>query len=447
VNPPSRRLSGVLSITRFRIRHLAGESLWLIPAVYVALALVMVVVVELLPTVDLLSAPQVDATLLTSVAGGMLALAGFVITISFITVEFASIAMSPRLVGILRRDRMVKRALGLAFGAFTFSTVGSLLVKPEENPTDDLFGIIATIWSILAAVMFVVMLDRITNTLRAGNAVATVGDKARKELDVVHPISFGDETDAPLAGSFSEDSVDVASDTTIEVVESPEAEYWDGDRGMPPTTRFRGDGEESLHHEGRPGVLVAADLLALSRLASTLETRIDLHAPVGRFIPAGAPVLRIHGVRALDHERALRSALVWASEPTLASDPRHAFRVLVDIGLKGLAPGVNDPTTAVQAIDQMHDLLRRIAWRQLGELRVRDAAGNVRVTMPSPTWGHYLRLACEELADFGARHAQVRRHLRVMLDDLCEWAPEERQATARLQREKVEAAIEKLRAS
>lgn len=185
------------SVLRFRLRHLAGESLWLVPLGYVLFALALVVVVEIVPTVNVFDAPQVDATLLTSVASGMLALAGFVITISFITVEFASIAMSPRLVGILRRDRLVKRALGMTFGAFTFSTIGALLVHPGKNPVDDLFGIIATVWSILAALMFVVMLDRITNTLRAGNAVATVGDKARKELDVVHPLSYGGGRQTP----------------------------------------------------------------------------------------------------------------------------------------------------------------------------------------------------------------------------------------------------------
>jgi uncharacterized membrane protein len=153
------------------------------------------------------------------------------------------------------------------------------------------------------------------------------------------------------------------------------------------------------------------------------------------------------GVAVADHEDELRASLAFANEPTLSSDPRHAFRVLVDIGLKGLAPGVNDPTTAVQAIDQMHDLLRRLAWRQLGELRVRDAGGVVRVTMPAPTWGHYLRLACEELADFGARHAQVRRHLRVMLDDLAQFAPEERREAALLLRATTEDAIDALRRS
>lgn len=441
---PSR--PGARSFTRFRLRHLAGESLWLIPAFYVVLALLLVVVTELVPPIDVLSAPEVDATLLTSVASGMLALAGFVIAISFITVEFASIAMSPRLVGILRRDRTVKRALGLSFGAFTYATLGALLVHPGRDSTDDVFGVVATVWSILAAVMFVVMLDRISNTLRAGNAVATVGDKARTELEVVHPVAFGQEPDAP-AGGLDGGPFAAPDDTTIEVHERPEPAHWDGDRDAPPTRRFLGDGPTTLHHDGRPGVVVAVDLVRLTRLATAVDSRVELLAPIGRFVPVHSAVLRVPGVAVADHESELRSALAFASEPTLASDPRHAFRVLVDIGLKGLAPGVNDPTTAVQAIDQMHDLLRRLAWRQLGELRVRDGAGVVRVTMPAPTWGHYLRLACEELADFGARHAQVRRHLRVMLDDLAQWAPEERREAALLQRERTEDAIGALRAS
>lgn len=420
------------------------------PAFYVGLALVLVGVTEALPAIDVLSAPQVDATLLTAVAGGMLALAGFVITIAFITVEFASIAMSPRLVGILRRDPQVKRALGLAFGAFVYATLGALLVHPEQHSADDIFGIVSTVWSIIAAVWFVIMLDRITNTLRAGNAVAVVGDRARTELEHVHPLTIStdgaappDERGPPVLAAMDE-GVPV-----IEIVDQGEDSYWDGDREAPPTRRFLADGPSTLHHEGRPGVLVAVDLVRLAELAERGGVRITMLVPIGRFAPAGSAVLRLESGSPIPDgwDAELRDCLAFASEPTLASDPRHAFRVLVDIALKGLAPGVNDPTTAVQALDQMHDLLRRLAWRELGVLRVRDASGQVRVTMPAPSWGHYLRLACEEIADFGARHAPVRRHLRVMLDDLAVWSPPERRAEVLRQREFTETAITALRRS
>ncbi|MEH3052881.1 MAG: DUF2254 domain-containing protein [Patulibacter minatonensis] len=215
----------------------------------------------------------------------------------------------------------------------------------------------------------------------------------------------------------------------------------------PPTRRFLNDGPGTLHHVGRPGVLIAVDLVRLAELAERHGTTARMLVPIGRFVPAGSAVMRVDGGLPSGSVRELRGVLAFSTEPTLASDPRHAFRVLVDIGLKGLAPGVNDPTTAVQAIDQMHDLLRRLAWRELGELRVRGAGGEVRVVMPAPTWGHYLRLASEELADFGARHAPVRRHLRVMLDDLVQWAPAQRQPEARRQREHLENAFTKLRGS
>ncbi|MEN0014870.1 MAG: DUF2254 family protein, partial [Solirubrobacteraceae bacterium] len=368
---PTLHAPGAVPIVRFRLRHLAGESLWLVPAFYVVVALLLVGVTELLPTIDLISGPEVDATLLTSVASGTLALAGFVITISFITVEFASIAMSPRLVGILRRDRQLKRALGLSFGAFVYSTIGALLVRDDEQSVDDVFGIVATSWSILAAIWFVVMLDRVTNTLRVGNAVAVVGDQARRELEIVHPLPFGAAPDGSGVDSVAPEGAPRPADaspdaTSIAIVETAEPARWDGDFDAPPTQRFLVDGPGVLAHDGRPGTLVAIDAARLAALARERDSQVRLLVPIGRFVPAGSALLRVDGETDADWPESLRPTLAFASEPTLAHDPRHAFRVLVDIGLKGLAPGVNDPTTAVQAIDQMHDLLRRLAWRQLG---------------------------------------------------------------------------------
>ena len=90
-------------------------------------------------------------------------------------------------------------------------------------------------------------------------------------------------------------------------------------------------------------------------------------------------------------------------ERTFEQDPKYAIRLLVDIAIKALSPAINDPTTAVQALDQIEDLLLRLGRRRLeiGEFRDRD--GQLRLVVPSPTWEDFLRLAFDEIRYCGAR--------------------------------------------
>jgi uncharacterized membrane protein len=87
----------------------------------------------------------------------------------------------------------------------------------------------------------------------------------------------------------------------------------------------------------------------------------------------------------------------------------------VDIAIRALSPSVNDPTTAVQALDQIEDLLGRPGRRQLDAGYTRDATGKIRVTFPVPTWEDYLALSFDEIRQFGATSVQVVRRLRSAL--------------------------------
>ena len=70
---------------------------------------------------------------------------------------------------------------------------------------------------------------------------------------------------------------------------------------------------------------------------------------------------------------------------TVEQDPKYALRLVVDIGIKALSPAINDPTTAVQALDQIGDLLQWLGKRDLDVGRVLDAGGQVRVSIPIPS--------------------------------------------------------------
>jgi len=101
-------------------------------------------------------------------------------------------------------------------------------------------------------------------------------------------------------------------------------------------------------------------------------------------------------------------------ERTSEQDPKYPIRLLVDIAIKALSPAINDPTTAVQAIDQIEDLLRRLGGHDLDAGYARDANGVLRLIFLMPVWKD-LVLAFDEIRHYGADSVQVMRRLRSAL--------------------------------
>ena len=127
----------------------------------------------------------------------------------------------------------------------------------------------------------------------------------------------------------------------------------------------------------------------------------------------------------LDENR-LRHAIVIADERTIDQDPLYALRLLVDIAARALSPAVNDPTTAVQALDRIESLLALLATRRLDRGTLRDEHGNIRLVVPLPAWDDFLAVGLTEIRQYGATSTQVARRLRAVLEDLCRLAPASR---------------------
>jgi len=111
---------------------------------------------------------------------------------------------------------------------------------------------------------------------------------------------------------------------------------------------------------------------------------------------------------------------------TIDQDPRFVFRILVDIASKALSPAINDPTTAVLALDQIEHLLLVVGRRDLDKGQVSDREGTLRLRYHTPDWSDFVMLAVSEVRQFGAGSIQVGRRLRAMLEHLSEVLPESR---------------------
>jgi len=127
----------------------------------------------------------------------------------------------------------------------------------------------------------------------------------------------------------------------------------------------------------------------------------------------------------------------------MEQDPTFAFRIVIDIALKALSPAINDPTTAVLAIDQLHRMLRSVGTRNLRTDEIEDAAGDLRVIFRTPNWEDFVHLAFSEIRFYGSTNLQIVRRLRAMIENLMQTLPAHRQQELLGQLELLERAVKK----
>ena len=140
----------------------------------------------------------------------------------------------------------------------------------------------------------------------------------------------------------------------------------------------------------------------------------------------GTVLLEVLGGRRFVDVEAWKKAFEIGSERTFEQDPKYAIRLLVDIAIRALSPAINDPTTAVQALDEIQDLLLRLGRRRLEIGAVRCSDGALRLVISYPTWEGFLRLAFDEIRFCGATSVQVMRRMKALVSDLIDTLPEER---------------------
>jgi uncharacterized membrane protein len=183
------------------------------------------------------------------------------------------------------------------------------------------------------------------------------------------------------------------------------------------------DQAEIVEHDAPSGVVLAFSPRALVAIAERADLLIELVPQVGDFVAKGDPLFRIHkGGGPVDAD-ALRGCVSIGHERTMKQDPRFAFRIMVDIANKALSPAINDPTTAVLVLDQIHRLLMYVGKRRLDAGEMRDDRGRVRLRYGTPDWVDFVSLGVTEIRHYGAGSIQVARRLNALLAHLLRVLP------------------------
>jgi uncharacterized membrane protein len=198
---------------------------------------------------------------------------------------------------------------------------------------------------------------------------------------------------------------------------------------------------QNLVDIGRPRAIQALDVSLLVAAASESGGIIESAAAVGDTVAEGTILLRVYGANRQIADRKLMKAFVLGDERTFDQDPKYAIHLLVDIAIRALSPAINDPSTAVQALDHIQDLLLRLGRRRLEIGHFCDSHGDLRLVVPFPAWEDFLTLALEEIRHYGASSKQVMRRMGALLSDLIEALPPERRKALRREQDRLRAVI------
>ena len=331
--------------------------------------------------------PDAAISILSTVAVSMVSLTTLVLTITMVVVQLAMGQFSPRIVQRILRDKPSQLAIGLFVATFVHAILTLREVTNNGDGTGNVPGIavLTAFLLVLASIaVLVVYVQHLGQTLRVSALIELVGEDTRDLVARLYP------GPRPL-------------------------------RDEP--------NRERLVRARESGVITAIGYQELVEEAFRVDCVLELLPALGEFVPADAPLFRVHGAAAGLDEDKLHRALVLKLERTLERDVAYGLRMLVDIAERSLSESpFQDPTTAVQAIDRLHDILRQLARRPFPDGNHRDKDGKVRLAVPVMSWDDYVILATEEITLCGAGSPPVARRLRSALIDLRAIAPPERTA-------------------
>jgi uncharacterized membrane protein len=375
--------------TRFRIRQYVQGSLWVVPLLGIVLGILLALVdVQVDKSIHLPGSwtysPSTATTVLSAIVGATAALAGFVVTVTVLVAQMAIGTFSARVMRIWYRDPVLKVVLAFLVGTLAFSF--ALLRRVENNFVPSLGVSVAGVLVLLSLMLFVVFLDRYLHQLRPIAVAAIVAGYVHREFKrLVAAIA---EVPDVFAGPFEPN-------------------------GNEPTL---------VVHSSAAGAIQAIDVDGLVGWARRHKCLVVVEYRVGDYVPAEATLIKAYGGAPTGGhgERQLRGMVALGTERTVEQDPAFAMRIIVDIADKALSAAINDPTTAVQVLDQLGEVLRIVGTTHLESSRWRanDGPSHHGLVIRMRSWEEYLALGVTEIREYGSSSIQVVRRMRAMLEEL-----------------------------
>ena len=336
--------------------------------------------------------PAVAQLVLSNIATAMMTVVSIVFAILLMTLTLASTQFSPRIIISFVRDRVTQQTLGIFLGTFLYC-LGSL---PAARNIPTAFCPVVTVFGamVLAFLCVTWLLFFIIHISRAVSVTHLVDRIARETEAIIHETLPERRTDGE----------------SVQKTVSP-AHIDKG--GMPILS-------------DTSGYILSMDNDKLFALAKSNDINISVVRRVGHFVPAGIPLMAISGKGKITPEldRSLKKAFHIGPTRTLQDDIEFGILQIVDIGLKAVSPASNDPSTAINCIDQLSGILIKFAMYRAPQTEYYYPEGTLRLSVPWLGFDRILESAFEQIRLYSQSDVAVSLRLLRAFSDIASTLPD-----------------------
>ncbi len=378
------------------IRHLPEliAGFWFVTTLFLLLGPALMVV---LVTIDglageagvfpgLFISPSSAQTILGTIAGSLVTVATLTSSLTVVTLQLLSTQFTPRALRGFVRSKLSKVVLGSLIGIVLYCLLVAVTVRDPGDVNRRFVPSLSVVVSILLAlvglVLLVMFIHHMVTSIQVSNLAATIAKRTRDALATAHAEA------ATATPGLTRD---------------------------PGRTEYRPAGlPDRVLLAERPGYVRSVDPVAAARDLGGRPAFVRFTVRPGDFVTRTSPILEVYCARPLDRPTValLRHTAPVTHERDLAGDPGFGLRQLTDIALRAIAPGVNDPSSAVTCIGYLQDLLSSVAAAPLPATRTARHRATT-VVAPRQTFALYV----SSLVEIG-RYARDARVATALLDAL-----------------------------
>ena len=314
--------------------------------------------------------PDATRLLLSTVAGSMITVAGVTFSVTMVALSLASSQLGPRLLRNFRRDRSNQVVLGAFIATFLFCLI-SLGLGVDDDAAESMAASIALVMATVSLGLLIYFIHHIAQAMQADHVI----DEVAREL-------------APsVEGAFNAEP-----DDAVDLIEPPDAP-------VPGT----------LVKTSKTGYLQSIDFGGLTKAARRWDVRLVVLRRPGHFLFAETGLVKVlDGARVPDELRKkLQRFFIIGGHRTADQDVEYGVQQIVEIALRALSPGINDPFTAITCIDRLSGVLCTIAPLEESSPILRDEDGRPRVQLHPTDFDGIVRAAFDQIRQFSSKVPSV----------------------------------------